>query len=232
MGTVLHEGDDGKRSERGHRVTSPKRGKVHREQPTVPDIESVRLRPLERRDWPLIESLFGLNGACGGCWCMYWHIPRGGKAWQEAKGEPNRAAFKELIESGDVHGILAMAGDTPIGWCAFGPAHSFPKLMRSRALARPRTDRTWSVVCFYIPAKYRRRGLAGKLLAAATERAFALGASEVEGFPAVPKSEEALLPGAFAYTGVPRMFRRGGFKLVPRAEGTRPIYVKTQVTSV
>jgi hypothetical protein len=73
--------------------------------------------------------------------------------------------------------------------------------------------------------------LAGKLLAAATERAFALGASEVEGFPAVPKSDEAMLPGAFAYTGVPRMFRSVGFELVPRAEGTRPIYVKTRGTA-
>jgi GNAT superfamily N-acetyltransferase len=209
-------------------MASPKRRNVPSERPVPPDIDSVRLRPLERGDWPLIETFFGPNGACGGCWCMYWHLPRGGKAWQEAKGEPNRLAFKQMIESGTVHGILAVVGDIPVGWCAFGPARSFPKLMNSRALARPRTDRTWSVICFYIPAKYRRRGLAGKLLDAATERAFGLGASEVEGFPAVPKSEDALLPGAFAYTGVPRMFRSRGFELVRRAEGTRPIYVKAR----
>jgi GNAT superfamily N-acetyltransferase len=209
-------------------VASPKRGSASPERPAIPDVESVQIRPLERHDWPKIEALFGHNGACGGCWCMHWRIPRGGKAWQEVKGDPNRRAFKALIESGNVHGVVAVVGVTPVGWCSFGPTQTFPRLMNSRALARPRTDRTWSVVCFYIPAKLRRKGLASKLLAAATRRAFDLGALEVEGYPAVAQSDEIPLPGAFAYTGVPRMYRSHGFELITRTEGTRPIYVRRQ----
>ena len=113
--------------------------------------------------------------------------------------------------------ILALLGDLPVGWCSFGPATSFPRLKNSRALARPRSDGVWSVICFYIPSKYRRLGLATRLLGAARERAFALGASEVEGFPVDPQSPEIPVPAAFAWTGVTAMFDAAGFRpvLVP-----------------
>ena len=62
--------------------------------------EPFTTRPLTRDDWPVIEALFGANGACGGCWCMWWRVPMGGKAWDAAKGSPNREAFRSLVQSG------------------------------------------------------------------------------------------------------------------------------------
>jgi hypothetical protein len=50
-----------------------------------------------------------------------------------------------------------------------------------------------------------------------------LGAEEVLAFPAVPKKGE--LPGAFAYTGVPRMFEAAGY-VEARCEGSRAVWVK------
>jgi GNAT superfamily N-acetyltransferase len=211
-------------------VTKRKRTVEKPETKANTNIASANLRPLESTDWPLVEQLFGSNGACGGCWCMHWRVERGGKAWDNLKGDANRRSLKALVETGEVYAILASLGDLPVGWCSFGPTTSFPRLMNSRALARPRSDGVWSIICFYIPSKYRRLGLATRLLAAAKERAFALGASEVEGFPVNPQSSETPVPAAFAWTGVTDMFAAAGFQPVRRPDQARVIYASTQPT--
>ena len=107
----------------------------------------------------------------------------------------------------------------------FGPRGDFPRLERSHVLKRDWDEGTWSVVCFYIAAGWRHRGVAARLLEAATERALALGAQEVEGYPVVPK--KGPIPAAFAYTGVPAMFEREGYRELPRPEASRSIYVRS-----
>src|SRR6202035_1892135 len=125
-----------------------------------PGAVKLSVRLLREDDWPTIEELFGSNGACGGCWCMWWRVPRGGKLWTEMKGKKNRAAFRKLLENGDVHGVLASCGDKAVGWCSFGPRRSYVRLERVRALRRDWSERTWSILCFYIPPAWRRRGVA------------------------------------------------------------------------
>jgi hypothetical protein len=34
----------------------------------------LTVRPLTPDLWPALEDLFGKNGACNGCWCMYFRI--------------------------------------------------------------------------------------------------------------------------------------------------------------
>src|SRR5712692_9025568 len=92
------------------------------------------IRPLEPDDWPIIVKLFGDNGACGGCWCMWPRVPRGGKLWDDLKGAKNRDRFRRLVRAGKVHGVLAFRGEEPVGWCSFGPRSTFPRLERVRAL--------------------------------------------------------------------------------------------------
>jgi GNAT superfamily N-acetyltransferase len=186
---------------------------------------SIIVRPLSPKDWPVIERLFGDNGACGGCWCMWWRVPQGGKTWEVAKGEKNRAAFRRLVKAGKVHGVLAFVQEEPVGWCCFGPRSTFPRIQRVRALQRDTPDTTWSVVCFYIPSRWRGKGVATKLVKAATERAFALGAKEVEGFPVVPKKAPDKIPAAFAWTGVPALFEAAGYEEMDRPNASRPIYL-------
>lgn len=190
----------------------------------------ISIRPLEPDDWHLIESLFGAKGACGGCWCMWWRVPRGGRLWEQVKGEPNRRSFKDLVERGEVHGMLALHGDEPVGWCCFGPRRTFPRLETVKALRRDWSDDTWSITCFYMPARWRKHGIASRLLAAATERAFALGAIEVEGYPVVPRSPDSQLPGAFAWTGVPVMFEREDYHASINEGSSRPIMLKSRAT--
>jgi GNAT superfamily N-acetyltransferase len=187
--------------------------------------ELITVRPLKTKDWNLVAHLFGEKGACGGCWCMWWRVPRGGKLWQESKGAVNRDNFRKLIAAGKVHAVLAFAGGEPVGWCCFGPRNTFPRLERVRALQRVWSDGTWSVVCFYIHSKWRSRGVASKMLEEATARAFALGAREIEGFPIVPKEPGGSIPAVFAYTGVPALFEKNGYGELPRPGVSRPIFL-------
>ena len=186
-------------------------------------LRGVEVRALQPTDWSAIEELFGANGACGGCWCMSWRVPTHGKAWEAAKGEPNRRAFRALVEAGDAHGVLAFADGSPVGWCSVGPAADFPRMLKSRVLARERTAGTWSVTCFFVRPAWRGKGLGVKLLEATVRRAFELGATEVEGFPA---NATTRLPGAFVWTGVPAMFRAAGFAEEPDPPGARPLFVR------
>ena len=157
---------------------------------------------------------------------MWWRVPKGGKTWDEAKGAKNRDRFRRLVKAGKVHGVLAFAGDEPVGWCAFGPRDDFPRIQSVKALRGHAEEGTWAVVCFYIPSRWRGRGVASALLAAATKQALALGARKVEGYPVVPREEGKEIPAAFAWTGVPALFERAGYAERERPSTTRPIFVK------
>jgi GNAT superfamily N-acetyltransferase len=188
-----------------------------------PARRALVVRDVTPADWHTVESLFGSNGACGGCWCMWSRLPRGGKLWEERKGEPNRRALRELVLAGRVHAVLALRGGTPVGWCCLGPREDFPRLLRVRALPSQWEAGTWSVVCFFIPAAWRRQGVAGALLGGAVALARRRGARALEGYP-VPVGEGRSMPATFAWTGVPRLFRAAGFSETTAPGATRPVF--------
>jgi GNAT superfamily N-acetyltransferase len=187
-------------------------------------VDVLTVRPLTAKDWPDISALFGDKGACGGCWCMYWRVQRGGRTWDDMRGGNARDHFRALIESGKVHGLLAFEAGTPIGWVCIGPYDDFPRLETVRAFRRERPADTWSIVCFYIPSRYRNSGIATRLLVAARDLAKTHGAKVIEGYPVTIRPGKQL-PGAFAWTGVPRMFARTGFRKLGNDKMTRHIWV-------
>jgi len=97
---------------------------------------AVVLREIGPKDWPLIVELFGSRGACGGCWCMHWRREKGGQAWEQAKGEPNRRAFRKLVESGQAHGIIALRQGQRLAGVRSAAA------LNSRALNAPKPTAT------------------------------------------------------------------------------------------
>jgi GNAT superfamily N-acetyltransferase len=150
---------------------------------------------------------------------MWWRLARA--QWERGKGDANRRAFKRIVDSGEVPGVLAYAGRQAVGWCCIGPRESFPALGRSRIL-KPVDDRpVWSVVCFFIARPYRRRGVGLGLLKAAVRHARWKGAKMVEGYPVEPK--KGIMPDAFAWTGLASTFQKAGFREVLRRSNTRPI---------
>jgi GNAT superfamily N-acetyltransferase len=187
---------------------------------TPPDIEC---RPVTPALWKDLETLFGPRGACGGCWCMWWRLPRA--EYERGKGESNREALRTLVEGGEPPGLLAYLDGRPAGWCALAPREDFPVLARSRVLNPVDGVPVWSVVCFFIARPYRRQGVGVALLRAAIEYAAQRGATVVEGYPVEPRTGS--VPDAFAWTGTPRLFERAGFDEVLRRSPTRPIMRRT-----
>lgn len=176
-------------------------------------------RALTPDRWSDLEQLFGERGACGGCWCMWWRLKR--SAFNQQKGEKNKAAFKAVVDSGDAPGILAYANGTAIGWCAVAPRETYPALERSRILKRIDDQPVWSIVCLFIARPYRRKGVSVELVKAAAEHVRKRGGKIVEGYPVEPRKDG--MPDAFAWTGLASAFRKAGFVELERRSETRPI---------
>lgn len=182
-------------------------------------ISAIECHPLNTDRWEDLERLFGPRGATGGCWCMYWRLPR--TQFATHKGEGTRQAFRHLVESGEIVGLLAYAQGQPVGWCAVAPRESYPVLERSRTLKRVDATPVWSVVCFFVSKGFRGKGLTPSLLRAALDYAVRHGARTIEGYPVDPKTPR--IPAAFAWTGLASAFRQAGFVEVLRRSETRPI---------
>ena len=179
----------------------------------------LRFEPLTIDLWDDFSELFGPRGACGGCWCMYWRLTH--SEFEQNKGDKNKRAMKALVKSGEVPGIIAYERGEPVAWCSIAPRERFSRLDRSRIL-KPVDDKpVWSVVCFFIAKRARKRGLSLAILNAAVRYAFEHGAGIIEGYPVEPKKGKTA--DVFAYTGLASVFTRAGFDEVARRSETRPI---------
>lgn len=179
----------------------------------------LTFRPLTEATWPDLVRLFGERGACGGCWCMYWRLPRA--QYERQKGAANRRALRRLVAAGAPLGVIAYDGELPVGWCAVAPRADFPGLGRSRLLA-PLDDRpVWSAPCLFVKKEYRRRGVSSALLDEAARFAAVHGAPALEGYPVDAGGAEQ--PAAFVWTGLPGAFAKAGFVEVARRAPRRPI---------
>src|ERR1700750_828020 len=86
----------------------------------------LSFRPLSKKNWSDLETLFGPRGASGGCWCMWWRLKR--SECEHQKGDVNRRTFQEIVSSGAATGVLAYADGKPVGWCAIAPRQDYPVL--------------------------------------------------------------------------------------------------------
>jgi len=150
---------------------------------------------------------------------MWWRLKR--SEFERQKGEENRRAFKNIVDSGQIPGILAYANGQPIAWCSVAPRDTYSTLQRSRILKPVDKEPVWSIVCFFVAKQFRRKGVTRKLLKATMEYVGRQGGKILEGYPLEPKKRK--IPDAFAYTGLASAFRKAGFVEVLRRSETRPI---------
>ena len=181
----------------------------------------LAIRPLTAARWKDLETLFGERGASGGCWCMFWRLPRA--AFVRQKGRGNRQAFRKLVQKGHPPGLIAYEGRAPVGWCAIAPRADYPALARSRILRPIDAEPVWSVSCLFVARSHRRHGVSTRLLEAAADFARRRGGRIVEGYPVEPPGKAA---DVFVWTGLASAFRRAGFHEVARRSTTRPIMRK------
>lgn len=180
---------------------------------------SISIKPIHPDSWTDLERLFGTNGACGGCWCMYWKLR--GKAFDGAKGSKARQMHKSIVHAGTETGLLAYVSGEAVGWVAVEPRTAYEKLAHSRVLTPVDEQPVWSVTCFYVAKKYRSRGVSVRLLKAAVAHVRRKGGNIVEGYPI---DTQGAMPDPFIYTGTASAFMQAGFREVARNSPTRPIF--------
>ena len=180
---------------------------------------AFKYHPLTSHRWDDFVTLFGEKGATGGCWCMWWRIPNA--EFEAQKGDGNKNAMLNVVERDEVPGILAYDGDSPVGWCAVAPREQYTRIDRSRVLKPIDDKEVWSISCFFIHKKYRRKGLSSGLINASVEFATGKGAKIVEAYPVDTQKDS--YPSVFAHTGFFNAFVNSGFKEVKRRSATRPI---------
>jgi GNAT superfamily N-acetyltransferase len=181
---------------------------------------AIKVVPLTSSHWKDFVALFGPNGACAGCWCMYERLA--GFEFKRKKGERNKRAIKAIVESGRVPGLLAYLDDEPVGWCSVAPREEFSRLQKAHGIPDSAGRSIWSVVCFFIRRRYRGRGIAGKLLQAAIKYAKSNGADIVEAYPV--NTEVRVASNSESWPGVVSMFEKADFRKVGQRSGTRSIF--------
>jgi GNAT superfamily N-acetyltransferase len=179
---------------------------------------AVEIHPLTPARWPDLVKLFGPRGACAGCWCMWWRLPR--PEFDAGGRDGNRRGLERYTRAGHVPGLLAYEAGEPVGWVAIEPREAYSRLDRSRTLARVDDLPVWSITCFFVARERRGEGLTRALIEAALRHAKTGGARLVEAYPVDHRKE---VGDASVYTGAASTFRALGFEEVARRTPTRPI---------
>ena len=178
----------------------------------------MTIHPATPARWKDLRTLFGEKGACAGCWCMYWRLPR--STWEKQRGDGNKRALEKIVRTGEAPGLIAYDKGEPVGWCAIAPRGDYWALDRSRILKPVDDESVWSVTCLFVARPYRRKGVSTRLLKAAAGFVRRRGGRIVEGYPVEPAGR---MPDVFAWTGLASAFLRAGFREVARRSRTRPI---------
>ncbi len=173
-------------------------------QPLTPDRQQDFLDYFDR-------DAFVDNPGWASCYCYYYRFPGTQEEWNRRTSEDNRPAQAAAIASGEATGFLAYADGTVVAWCHAAPRGDLPLLDTGATEADG--ERIAAVVCFNVAPKYRRQGLAAKLLRAACDEFAERGFTIMEGYaPAEFKST------AQAYHGPLSMYLAAGFEAI-REEG-------------
>ena len=178
------------------------------------------VEPLTIANWSKFVRLFGENGACGNCWCMYYRLNKA--AYLEGKADGgNKAAMYQLVKEHRPTGMLAFIEDEPVAWCALAPREHFTRLEKSRVHKRIDEKQVWSIPCFFVAKKYRRAGLSLALLNGVIGYAKKNCIPVLEAYPTVPTTSQ--LPDSFLWIGLYKTFERAGFEIVNRRSKNRPM---------
>jgi predicted GNAT family acetyltransferase len=183
-----------------------------------------RVEPLTPDLWPAFERLFGKNGACMGCWCMYWRLPR--KEYDAARGDAAKGMMKRRVKAGPPPGVLAFMGEEAVGWLQIGPRADAPQWNTPRRVSAPlepddaEDEGVWAATCFFVKPGMRKQGVTDALLEGGIDFARGSGARVIE---ACPTEATGRMDSVSLYVGHAGVFRRAKFKEIARRKHNRPL---------
>jgi predicted GNAT family acetyltransferase len=185
---------------------------------------SVSIEPLTPDLWPAFEDLFGKQGACYGCWCTHFRLPPAAR--RASSNERNKDHIRARIESGPPPGLLAIEGETALGWMQIGPRADVPEWNNKGRASAPVAEgeaadpAVWAISCFFIRTKARGRGLSHLLVAGGIDHARRNGARMLEACP-MRESKDSRSIGLFV--GSARVFEKAGFTTMVERKTGRPL---------
>lgn len=182
-------------------------------------LRHLTFAPLNNDTWKQFVQLFGERGACANCWCMSFRLM---KAEFEAGkvNDGNKNAMHELVRENKPAGILGFYQGEAIAWCALAPREDFTRLESSRVHKRIDDEPVWSIPCFFVDKRFRRKGVSVAMLKGVIDYAKKHGINILEAYPTIPSGK---LPDAFAWIGLYKSFKRAGFTIVDRTSKNRPM---------
>jgi GNAT superfamily N-acetyltransferase len=178
-------------------------------------------RPLTSETWADLEAVFDLPGGSivRGCWCMYYRHS-GRVSVSGAATADNKQQLRDLVDGGDVPGLVGYVDREPAGWLSLGPRGDYAKLRRSPIMKPVDDSDVWSVVCTFVAKRYRGQGVQHRLLGAAIRYAREQGVRMLEAYP-VDKPERS--HDDFMFFGSRSLYERAGFTEVVRRSPTRVV---------
>jgi GNAT superfamily N-acetyltransferase len=194
------------------------------------DTREITVRPANEASWEDLQAVFGERGTPHWCQCQWFKVSN---AEFDALDVPERKQrFAGQTACGDpeapsTSGLVAYADGEPAGWCAVEPRTAYPRLKTSRLVWTGRDEdrddsSVWSVTCFVTRKGYRRQGIGGALAQAAVDFARDRGATAVEGYPLLPRTDGRVAIGDL-YVGTVGMFESAGFTEVSRPTERRAV---------
>lgn len=197
-------------------------------------IGGLTVRTLTLADFPAWCGLF--ERAFVACYCRYWHFTGTKNDWL-ARGamspEDGAREAEEALRSDDgtARGLIALDGETVIGWMKLVRRDLVPKLRRLpvyRGRDLGPEEETSSIGCVLVDPARRGEGVASRLLAAAADVARASGSTHLEAYPRHLRDDQPRLHDEEAWMGPERIFERLGFVAEPMATGNEmeayPVY--------
>lgn len=181
----------------------------------------IRIEPVTPGHIPALDELF-VRGDPRNCQCAFLRMTAAAfdAADPAARRDVHLAAIREAHRSGLKAGQIALDDHGPVGWVSAGPRAEFPRLGHNRLLAAtaralpPVDGPLWSVVCFVIATRARRRGVATALLRSVVDWAGDQPIAALEGYPVETDGQKR--PGAALWHGTVGLFDAAGFEVVAR----------------
>ncbi len=146
---------------------------------------ALTFREVTPANWADLVQLFEGRGGPKHCWCLVWR-ERGAASRLDLPGR--REAMATRVRAGTPIGLLAYLDGAPVAWCSIAPRETY------RALGGedyPDGTRVWSIVCFFVQRRLRRRGVSSALLSRPRASAARTSSKPSPSPPTPPRSASA-----------------------------------------